>query len=174
MLTQLPASLDPYRAAAADKHFSGRISAGGFTRLASSVLAIAEEGVELDLSFGSRQDVRASLTGTVQVEVEMECQRCLGPMWVPVTGQFKLAFVRFPSEVDEVPDDLEAIQLDKPEIDLRALIEDELILALPLVPMHQESCQAWQDDEAATDDTQAGAEPKDNPFAVLAKLKQDS
>ena len=63
-------------------------------------------------------------------------------------------------------DDLQADSLDLVE-----LIEDELILALPLVPRHEHcpvTLPASAADEGAED---AAAEPAPSPFAALARLK---
>lgn len=99
--------------------------------------------------------------------VAQQCQRCLAP--VPVALEVRRSF-RF------VPGEDAAAQLDSESnddvlamtraLDLRELVEDELLLALPLVPMHgvcPEPLAAPPDD--------AAAEERPNPFALLAALK---
>jgi uncharacterized protein len=170
MLMELPATFDPFRAASGAEVLSGQISAGKFGRLESSVLSIVDDSVSIDLRFGSKPGTKAYLQGTVHVRVELECQRCLGPMAYDLEANIKLAFVRNESEQEGLPEDLEPLLVEGEGVDLTALIEDELILALPLVPMHPELCRQWQDEEAAEE-----AEPKkENPFAVLAQLKKDN
>jgi uncharacterized protein len=56
-----------------------------------------------------------------------------------------------------------------PDFDLMGLIEDELLMALPLVPMH-EACLS-EHAPTSEDDAAAGLAEKPNPFAVLATLK---
>ncbi|MES2604404.1 MAG: YceD family protein [Pseudomonadota bacterium] len=60
------------------------------------------------------------------------------------------------------------------ELDIQALIEDELILSLPLVPLHEDaSCsQEWNSLKARTEAEEVQAPPKPSPFAVLAQLKK--
>ena len=59
-----------------------------------------------------------------------------------------------------------------PDFDLRALIEDELLMALPLVPRHDECPDAVQLSVQSAD-FDAAQEEKTNPFAALAALKHD-
>jgi len=102
----------------------------------------------------------------------LECQRCLQPMRLPLHAERRIFFVDGEDEAAvldaETEDDVLALQR---ALDLPALIEDELLLALPLVPRH-EVCpdplpRAFVDDDSAV-------APADNPFAVLAALKQSS
>lgn len=94
--------------------------------------------------------------------------------------------VRVPLAVDRhfvfVPDEDTAAALDEasdddvlalaPDFDLRALIEDELLMALPLVPRHDECPDAVQLSVQSAD-FDAAQEEKTNPFAALAALKHD-
>jgi uncharacterized protein len=167
---ELPATFDPFRAAAGDEVLRGQISAAKFERLEGSVLSLIDELIDIDLRFGSTEGAKATLQGTVRVRVELECQRCLGPVTQAVEANINLAFVRYQAEQEGLPEELEPLLVESEGLDLMALVEDELILALPLVPMHPELCRQWQDPEAEAE----VAEPtKENPFAVLAQLKQD-
>jgi len=103
-------------------------------------------------------------------QVPLTCQRCLTP--VPVALEITQDF-RFVAdeetamaEDDESDEDL-LVMTDA--LDLMALIEDELLMALPLVPMHQ----ACLSEQAPTSEEEKSilAEAKPNPFAVLASLK---
>lgn len=60
------------------------------------------------------------------------------------------------------------------ELNVQALIEDELILSLPLVPLHEDAAcsQEWNSLKARTEVDEAQAPPKPSPFAVLAQLKK--
>jgi uncharacterized protein len=168
---ELPASFDPFRAAAVAEEMMGEVAAASFQRLADSVRAILDETIEVDLRFGTEAGAKATLHGKLRARVELECQRCLEPMAYPLEADIHLAFIRYEAEQEGLPEELEPLLVEGDGLDLRALVEDELILALPLVPMHPQICRKWQDPEAKTD----AAEPeKENPFSVLAKLKQDN
>ncbi|MFZ2989514.1 YceD family protein, partial [Ideonella sp.] len=97
------------------------------------------------------------------------CQRCLGPVGTEMALD---RWVRFVSDEEsaaaldaESEDDVLALER---WMDLRELIEDELLLALPLVPRHQ-VCPAPL---PLPSDADVEESPAPNPFAVLAKLKR--
>ncbi len=98
--------------------------------------------------------------------VNLECQRCLRPMRVPLHVDRRLFFVEGEDAAAALDTDSEDDVLTlEPAIDLRALIEDELLLALPLVPRHEvcpEPLPLRGDDETP---------PEEHPFAALAALK---
>lgn len=106
-----------------------------------------------------------------QVDLSLTCQRCLGPVEVPVSVDRAFRFVS-----DEA---LAAIQDEQSEedvlaasrsFDLIALMEDELLMELPLAPRH-ETCPEPLPMAAADEDFEAEAPPRDNPFALLGKLR---
>lgn len=106
--------------------------------------------------------------------VELECQRCLGPVATALEVDRALRFVQGEDQAAaldaESEDDVLALSR---WLDLRELVEDELLLALPLVPRHEVCPQplplAGLAGEAVLPD---GQEERPNPFAVLQELKK--
>lgn len=102
--------------------------------------------------------------------VPLTCQRCLHPVPVALLIEQDFRFVADEAtalaEDDESEEDVLVLE---EAFDLVALIEDELLMSLPLVPMHP-TCLSEQ---APTSKEEAAllAEAKPNPFAVLATLK---
>ena len=107
-------------------------------------------------------------------QVPMVCQRCLGMAQIDLQVQRSFRFVRdeatAEAQDDEAEEDLLALSKD---FNLRELLEDELLMALPLVPMH-EVCPEEVPMEAKSADFVEGAEEKTNPFAVLAALRKNT
>jgi uncharacterized protein len=105
---------------------------------------------------------------TARAAVVLECQRCLQPMAQVLQVDRHLRFVDGEDEaarLDENSDD-DVLALP-PSLDLPALIEDELILALPLVPRHEVCPQPLPmsvADEGAEEETP-------HAFAALARLR---
>ncbi|MDI1309370.1 MAG: YceD family protein [Methylotenera sp.] len=101
---------------------------------------------------------------TVACSLTTACQRCLNAMPLNLSLNFNYL-------IGEVSDtDVEAVDIDNSDdydlqqankaMDLIALIEDEIIMAMPIAPMHEEGCTELT--------TQSGEKP--NPFAVLKGL----
>ncbi len=100
----------------------------------------------------------------VEAELPLQCQRCLSTVRVPVVDHARFRLVDVEPELSdaELEGDEEALCAAAP-LDLRELVEDQLILALPLVPMHDSCPQPL------------AAPPQElspSPFAALARLKQ--
>ena len=109
---------------------------------------------------------------TAQMHLPQTCQRCLAEVSTPLKVERSYRFVAdeatAEAEDDDCEEDLLAISR---EFNLLALIEDELLMALPQVPMH-DSCPVQPKMAAADEDFEAdGNAAKANPFAVLAALK---
>ena len=107
-------------------------------------------------------------------QVPMVCQLCLGVTLVDLQVDRSFRFVKDEATAEaldeEAEEDLLAISKD---FNLRQLIEDELLMELPLVPMHEECPQALP--MASSDqDFEAASTEKTNPFAVLAGLRKNA
>ncbi len=104
--------------------------------------------------------------------VRLTCQRCLQAVFVPLRVNADFRFVNDEKTAAELdPDAEEDLLVESRSFSLPALIEDELLLALPLIPRHEGGCpqplQAPPDPVAAAIDSAPG----DKPFAALAGLK---
>jgi uncharacterized protein len=111
---------------------------------------------------GSQRDDRHSLEIVLQGTCNLRCQRCLGEFSYPLelTAHLRLLPADKLEQMDA--DDEDAIEATS-QLDVLALIEDEVLLALPFAPKHpQEACSA------PLKDLQQSA----NPFSVLAVLKK--
>jgi uncharacterized protein len=109
-----------------------------------------------------------------QASVPLTCQRCMGVVQTPVEVDQWYRFVATEdiamAEDDQSEEDLLVME---PQFNLLAVLEDELLMALPLVPMHEE-CPVTPKLQAG-DFGNSGAPgesgEKPNPFAALAQLK---
>lgn len=107
-----------------------------------------------------------------QAQVWLTCQRCLRPVDEHLDIDRWIRFVDTEAEAAELDADSDDDVLALPRhLDARELIEDELLLALPLVPRHEECPEplAHADDEPAANEEEA---ERPNPFAALAALKR--
>lgn len=145
------------------------------TRLAGSLAGVAHDAPPVVWSAtGERRAVAGGDDETwlqlrADATVTLRCQRCLQTLDEPLRVERRLRFVRGEDEaarLDELSDD-DVLALPV-RLDLRELVEDELILALPLVPRHA-SCAAPL---PLRDDDEVAEEPAPHPFAALAALRR--
>lgn len=145
-------------------------------RLAEATHAQARPAPGDAVAWRARGERRALRGGAAQTWLHVEarcalslvCQRCLGPVAAQVQAQRSFLFAADEAAAAaldaEVEDDVLAMTRS---LDLRELVEDELLLALPLVPRH-EVCPEPLPVPAAEE---PGADDRPNPFAVLAAWK---
>jgi uncharacterized protein len=103
--------------------------------------------------------------------VRLTCQRCLQPVDEALAVARSFRFVADEAEaerLDELAEEEDVLALPpRGRLDLLPLVEDELILALPLVPRH-EVCP----EPLPLPEDEPEAAPAEHPFAALAALKQ--
>lgn len=111
------------------------------------------------------RDGRRWLTVAVEAELDVTCQRCLQPMTCQVASESRFLLLPpgadVPEELDE-SDELEWLEMTT-MLDLAPILEDEILLALPIAPRHAQ-CElpAGSDEDSAS------------PFAALAGLHKSS
>ena len=107
-----------------------------------------------------------------QAGVWLTCQRCLQPFKLPLLLDRRIRFVRGEAEAEaldaELDDDVLATSRS---FDLRGLVEDELLLALPIVPRHADVCPQPLPLPAGDLAQPADLPMPANPFVVLQGLK---
>jgi uncharacterized protein len=130
-----------------------------------------QANAELRAGSGAEADIWLHLQATVTLP--LTCQRCMGSVDTPIAVDQWYRFVATEeiamAEDDESEEDLLVMA---PQFDLLAVLEDELLMALPLVPMHDHCPLA---PVLAVGDLELANAPaeKPNPFAVLAQLKKE-
>ena len=117
-------------------------------------------------------DEQVWLALTAEVALPQTCQRCLGPVDVPVAFEREFRFVAS-EEVAAVEDEAseEDVLVLSRDFNLLELVEDQLLTALPAVPKH-EVCPSTVKLQVADSDFVEEAQEKPNPFAVLEQLKK--
>ncbi|HEX19383.1 MAG TPA: hypothetical protein ENG78_00940 [Acidiferrobacteraceae bacterium] len=160
MSGRIPAHIDPFRFADLGNRLSGTIPITELSRLCQ-VCNKANSTLELDMSF-SKGDGPAIMQGNISGNLMLACQRCLEPMRHDIDLGSRFYFSR-PGLRHNGIDDVDVIVVEG-ELDLYALIEDEVLLSLPMIIMHAaRECPAAalmaEKDEAKLQ--------KQNPFAVL-------
>lgn len=159
--------LDAVRLAADGANLERRFPLAGFPRLADSLVASRGDAT-VRLSFLQLAEGIAGCDFVVEATLPLRCQRCLQAVELPVRSEGRLAFVASDADAARVPEDAEPVTADPRAVDLHALVEDEMLLSVPLVPRHE--------DETCGAPAKAGEAPEDEsrattrPFAGLKDL----
>ena len=160
-----------YRKLAADSGvLAGTIALEKFTRF-TELLASVEGVVQVKLEFrkGKKRSIR--VVGRATAELTLVCQNCLAELKYELEAKFQHFIVENEQMLLDLAENEDAIVCDEDKISLAAIIEDELIISVPMVSRHPDgACEplsGHQNDESP-------AEPKTHrPFAGLAELKNE-
>lgn len=172
-----PPVLDVRRVAEGADRLQGETSLSSFVRLADQFGAQAQHLklvwlAEFSLRSSAEMPPQAWLRLSIHGRLPLICQRCLGEMQAPVDVNREFRFVASEALAQEQDDaSAEDLLVSSRQFDLAQLIEDEVILDLPLLPRHEQCPHPVPLSVADADFVQ---EPeRQSPFAALQGLKQD-
>jgi len=111
------------------------------------------------------------LTGAVQGRLWLRCQRCLEPCSWDVALQLDVALIDNEAAESRLPAEQEAMVVDDGLLRLPQLIEDEVLLGLPLVPRHVDPADCIRLPGAGAP-AAAEANERPHPFAALDALRR--
>lgn len=181
-----PRNLDVAQAAQQGQTLSGHTPLTAFERLAEPEHAADWLASLPPVVWQVRAELRPTVGGAdqlwlhlaLQASLPQTCQRCLQPMGQPVEvdGWVRLVADEATAEREDEDSEEDVLALAQGRLDVSTLIEDELLLALPLVPMHEvcpEPVRMSAGHVGHVDDGSASAQ-RPNPFAALAALKGSS
>ena len=102
------------------------------------LLADQAGDVSLRLEFSRGEHDRVEVVGHVETEVALECQSCLQPVATRLSSDLSLIVVTSESELEQLDQEQDGIIHADRLIPLAALVEDELMLTLPMIPRHRD------------------------------------
>jgi len=163
MLKDLPRFIDPLHLAKQGCTLQGRVALSQMPRLHDKLCQVQGD-VLIDWQFANDGQQRPTIVGSLQTQLKMLCQRCLQPMDWPIDAKVALMVIPNEQAEEELPEDFEALTLTSIPISLLSLIEDELILALPIVVKHP-ACQV-------VNEYPQGNGEQYHPFQALSQWKK--
>jgi uncharacterized protein len=167
MFGLLPDRVAPDQLLAAGGRLQGSVPLDRLDRLADLLEHGQKDAASADLKLILDPQGRYWLQGQLRARLVLRCERCLGPMEWPVETTIGLYLVPSESAAAELSEDAEYVVAED-SLRLHELIEDELILALPLVARHSPGTDCG---DRAGQGPVAESGERDNPFAILKKLK---
>lgn len=164
---QVPETLDAWRMVAARRQLEGCVPLSALARLEGS-LADTEGECRFALEFGRDALQVPFVELVIETGLPLVCQRSLERFVFPVKTVQRLGLIRDEAEEAALPPGYEPLLVPEDGL-LRPLelVEDELVLALPVVPVSPDSepvDRTW----SASEEEQKAA----SPFAALAALKK--
>ena len=156
-----PAAIDGLAFARAAGMLKGRLAIESLPRLAQS--GCSGSVLDFVLTGAINERGKPELRLAVFGNVRLQCQRCLGNLDFPLQVEAQLELAASEAEILAAEDDVERTVAER-DMNVADLVEEEVILALPMVPKHEQCRAAEGSDE--------GARP--SAFQALAALKKRS
>ena len=159
-------SIDPGQFARDQRSVQGTLAPASLNRLAQQ-LCDSGGAIDYRVSGYLTDNGHPALGLEIVGEIWLTCQRCLGPLSFALQIQRDIVFSADLDEFGQTAGEDEGVDAipSVERLDLRQLIEEEILLSLPIAPSHQDGiCQA----EARAQPPLPGST---SPFEVLARLK---
>ena len=160
---ELPEIVDARRVADDSGALEGRIPARRLARIAAPFRALGP--VQVAFTIERRDAARLRLSGRLHATVAATCQRCLGEMTLALERDVDVVLAEDEGSAD--PED-DVVGIPDGRFEVVRFVEDEVMLACPMIPMHPaHECDAAPGPGAASDERR-------RPFADLARLMAES
>lgn len=172
MHRKLPKEIDPFRLAQNGIELEGELEIKSMSRLLDYL--VDDQGlITVKMSFDVDEIGTRFMQGEFSCDVSLLCERCLSPMTVRLDVNCLLAMVISERTIAGLTEQYDPWLLENDDpVELATVVEDELILALPLVPSHKEPCIAKEDWVSEAEEDLEEKDKPISPFAVLSELKK--
>lgn len=132
---------------------------------------VPEQPLDAEIAFRKGPEAGPVVHIRVHGELQLTCQRCFAPVGWPLDVDVALTAVASEDEAGELADPFDSIVLDEDGgLPLRAAVEDEILAALPLAPVHAERAVCAGGAAAAVQPAAVAAVDVNRPFAGLDAL----
>jgi uncharacterized protein len=175
MKKSLPYKVDVNRLCKTGSVVTGMLTIDKLARL-RDLLANGSGEIQAELQFFVDESKHLCMSGSLTGQLQLTCQRCLEPMDSDLSLSLNWILVETEDQIDETPKGFEPVFYQEGMLPLVDSLEDELILALPLIAKHDlEECSARQWVETKhkqMDNPEEESEIRENnPFSKLKELQ---
>lgn len=170
----IPARVNHRKLATEKRKIEGTLSPKLLERFSEAIIK-AEGDVEVQLSFRKGRKRSGLMVGKAKVEVSLECQNCMQPFSLPIEATYRHQLFEDPDQLQTLEDHEDGIVCSSEMVSTVDLIEDELLLSLPMVARHETGGCPEKDsqiEDYQLEDTNESGETY-KPFAGLAELTKD-
>jgi uncharacterized protein len=166
----LPKQIDPFQLADNNTTLKGDLSLSEMVRL-TEFLCEKKGDVHIHLEFGRDALNFAFMRGSIKTQLKLVCQRCGLPMSLSLEIPVEDSPVHSDEEAQQLPENYEPLLLTGDTMSLIAMVEEEILLSIPIVPKH--SIAECSIKPAQLIELEEKKEDKPNPFSDLKKLLRE-
>lgn len=173
MTNDLPLQFDPVLFAKQGRSVSGQIAAKELPRIAEAAPNADDSMINVAMSFSMSSLQFPKVQGTIEGSIVQTCQRCLTDVEIDIKQQFELLLINPQSQEIASKEGYELFEYEGQFISTLEFIEDEVILAMPIVVKHQDindcdpNARKWLNEGKTTEIKSK----RNNPFESLKNLK---
>ena len=162
---QLPKVIKLFNFAKKERSLGGVYKISSIPRI-SEIARNKEDNVKVDLSFYLENNKTPCIKGIINLNIILDCQRCLEALSIELKVDFKLAFVRHEQQAEGLDSSYE-LYITKEEEELLTIdiITDEILLSIPMAPSHDFDCNLIINKDEVVE------ESRENPFTILKNIK---
>lgn len=160
----LPRFIEPWQFARSRRILSGKLNLAQSQEL--SAWADTEQPLQVYVEGYYDHQQQAHLKGELKVCLNLTCQRCLQAMQWQADLPFDYILLRSEAQEAQIADGRETLICADEELDLAWFLEEEVLLAMPMIAKH-EDCEVQMQFHS---DAQTEPEARENPFAQLKNL----
>ena len=170
--TLIPDYVDARKIFAQQALIKGTIPVSRLPRFCELVTA-PQGDVKVTIKFDLDESNRRIIEGVLDTQAQVICQRCLEPMQIALHDEFRLAVVDSESQSESLPKSLDPWICEDIKLVLAEVIEEQLILCMPIVSYHENKCIEKLSFEASQNKHNGAMKgtAKPNPFDILKTLK---
>jgi uncharacterized protein len=187
VLPQVELSADPKALSRIDFCAPQSYQGAGFLEI-SALPRVSEEASSLESGDGFYWELKTHFADSpgseprqilelaVKGRIHLVCQSCLQDCGLDLAQESRFVMVATEEEADAFPmeDDQQEPLVASQHFDLLGLIEDEILLSMPLIPKHPEgACQAHTSSFGGGGEARDAPENSQNPFNILKNMKKN-
>ena len=160
----LPDQLKLFKFAKKEVSLTGQYRITDFPRI-SEITSRKTGNIDVDLSFYLENDKTPCVDGIIKLDIVLLCQRWLEELYIALNVNITIAFVKHEQQAEGLDLHYEIYVTENDELTTIDLISDEILLSIPMVPMHDYDCIKEINEQEIVEGK------SENPFAILKKIK---
>lgn len=160
----IPEQIKLFNFAKKNLSFSQTYQVRDFPRV-SDILSNVDDEINVELDFYLLENKIPCIKGSIELNAQLKCQRCLDDVAIELAPKFNLAFIANEQQAQELDSSLETVLFQEEELSTIEFLTDEVLISIPMIPMHEHACVDLETNQDFDE------QKRENPFAILKELK---